>query len=1061
MNLVVRTLIESSCAHTTSRSPYSTYYNNKPRKTTQPAPTTMTVGVAQGPETGTHYDNSGVQVNSPTSAPLVGPVDSTTMLAPTAKTTRRVATMMPRALLTMTPKAATTIPNRKSPMAKITPRARVEDLKALVLKVPAPKALTLKARVPKASLEANTRTTSLHSMTLDPVAFEPELLSTVEEQTERTSNPMSRLSANRFASGGDGGASGSEVSLCPARHSTHSCASSEAASLFSPLAHGSYLSSGGPSHTPIKLFSPAASLSGLGKEKDRATLLERPATTQSDYRSTAGSDYSSFLRLYTSEQNLKLKDKDGAAKSVGSVSPGKLSVDLPARTHGSGSGSGSGSYTGREVQVRVSAAARPLHLPFLVLTALASVWLFTPSFPSRAGSPFQPTSPTKSAAGGTGSFILGSHRTGTAPQIFGGSQNYRSNGASEAGRSGASETARSGAIELIAARRREVERAAGLTVAKRLAVKAHTGVRPREVPRRRTVVEEREPRLIAAMEAARPIGAVVEVKRTAAMGATKPMAATEEAKCIRAMARGRLSPRPTRARVREVRPTGVKAEAGLIAATVRVKRIGAMVEARRTAAADAVRPIAAVQEARPAEATVGARRGSSSRIAKHTAARPFAALVPKPRGAKRTVTAGATFITLKPTELPAKPRLLVPKPIEARAAVKVPPPPPFCSYHSGSEAYKTHGSDTYHESESRAETHRPDAHTDTEGETYRAAKVVPSDCRLKDAPKHLVARPVRRRLTPRTPGGQYGKALSEASTAPTSAEGLIRQRISREVVTSVPVPSESKAITLGHHGHGQEPMRISALWYLNVHAPPPIEWLRTQAILYPNVLILTWTGPTRGRRVVMLDLVNCTEVRSTRAPSPSHPNTRGDVGSAAARLQSADLAETLCLFQLYTDGVEMLGTDTARERVRWVGAIWDVLATIARGLPRALTNGSESESGTLQLSLRLRWIAETADDISVASLVPSFDAPSLRRTTSIADLEVEADIDRRPAPASSSSKEESNFLSPPRSCSRVSGSDGGGYQTPGTDRARSSRYSASNVTRQENTYVPTDTEQST
>ncbi|CAE6472458.1 unnamed protein product, partial [Rhizoctonia solani] len=316
-------------------------------------------------------------------------------------------------------------------------------------------------------------------------------------------------------------------------------------------------------------------------------------------------------------------------------------------------------------------------------------------------------------------------------------------------------------------------------------------------------------------------------------------------------------------------------------------------------------------------------------------------------------------------------------------------------------------------------------------------------------------------MTPRTPGGRYGKALSEASTAPTSAEGLIRQRISREVVTSVPVPSESKAITLGHHGHGQEPMRISALWYLNVHAPPPIEWLRTQAILYPNVLILTWTGPTRGRRVVMLDLVNCTEVRSTRAPSPSHPNTRGDVGSAAARLQSADLAETLCLFQLYTDGVEMLGTDTARERVRWVGAIWDVLATIARGLPRALTNGSESESGTLQLSLRLRWIAETADDISVASLVPSFDAPSLRRTTSIADLEVEADIDRRPAPASSSSKEESNFLSPPRSRSRVSGSDGGGYQTPGTDRARSSRYSASNVTRQENTYVPTDTEQST
>ncbi|CAE6511764.1 unnamed protein product [Rhizoctonia solani] len=67
--------------------------------------------------------------------------------------------------------------------------------------------------------------------------------------------------------------------------------------------------------------------------------------------------------------------------------------------------------------VRVSAAARPF---FLVLAALALVWLFTPSFPSRAGSPFRPTSPTKSAASGTGSFILGSHRSGAAYQIFGG-----------------------------------------------------------------------------------------------------------------------------------------------------------------------------------------------------------------------------------------------------------------------------------------------------------------------------------------------------------------------------------------------------------------------------------------------------------------------------------------------------------------------------------------------------------------------------------------------------------------------------------------------------------------
>jgi hypothetical protein len=55
-------------------------------------------------------------------------------------------------------------------------------------------------------------------------------------------------------------------------------------------------------------------------------------------------------------------------------------------------------------------------------------------------------------------------------------------------------------------------------------------------------------------------------------------------------------------------------------------------------------------------------------------------------------------------------------------------------------------------------------------------------------------------MTPRTPGGRFGKALSEASTAPTSAEGLMRQRMSREIVTSVPVPSESEAVGLGHNG---------------------------------------------------------------------------------------------------------------------------------------------------------------------------------------------------------------------------------------------------------------------
>ncbi|QRV77831.1 hypothetical protein RhiJN_05846 [Ceratobasidium sp. AG-Ba] len=65
-------------------------------------------------------------------------------------------------------------------------------------------------------------------------------------------------------------------------------------------------------------------------------------------------------------------------------------------------------------------------------------------------------------------------------------------------------------------------------------------------------------------------------------------------------------------------------------------------------------------------------------------------------------------------------------------------------------------------------------------------------------------------MTPRTPRGRLGKALSEASTAPTSAEGLMRQRMSREIANSVPVPSESEAFVLGDGAH--TPSETSGLY---------------------------------------------------------------------------------------------------------------------------------------------------------------------------------------------------------------------------------------------------------
>jgi hypothetical protein len=117
-----------------------------------------------------------------------------------------------------------------------------------------------------------------------------------------------------------------------------------------------------------------------------------------------------------------------------------------------------------------------------------------------------------------------------------------------------------------------------------------------------------------------------------------------------------------------------------------------------------------------------------------------------------------------------------------------------------------------------------------------------------------------------------------------------------------------------------------------VHAPPPYRWVRTRATLYPNALIISWIVPLGGgRAVVTLDLVNCTEVRSV--PSPLHRDAIDDIGSRAARDQSAEeespegegLADFLCPFQLlYSDGLERLGAENARERVRWVAALWFV-----------------------------------------------------------------------------------------------------------------------------------------
>ncbi|KAJ3767681.1 hypothetical protein FB446DRAFT_819548 [Lentinula raphanica] len=113
-------------------------------------------------------------------------------------------------------------------------------------------------------------------------------------------------------------------------------------------------------------------------------------------------------------------------------------------------------------------------------------------------------------------------------------------------------------------------------------------------------------------------------------------------------------------------------------------------------------------------------------------------------------------------------------------------------------------------------------------------------------------------------------------------------------------------------GNGTEtPLHLGTLYYLNVHAEPPIDGNDVRA----------YCRAPLGRAVVQLDLVNCFAVES--ALSLSHPRERDDVGAIAAREQDAlsqsgveiGLIESLVPFwMVYGDGVERLACDSLVQR---------------------------------------------------------------------------------------------------------------------------------------------------
>ncbi|KAG0704129.1 hypothetical protein DFH29DRAFT_913089 [Suillus ampliporus] len=224
-------------------------------------------------------------------------------------------------------------------------------------------------------------------------------------------------------------------------------------------------------------------------------------------------------------------------------------------------------------------------------------------------------------------------------------------------------------------------------------------------------------------------------------------------------------------------------------------------------------------------------------------------------------------------------------------------------------------------------------------------------------------------------GGNNRNRENEGITG--SGNNAPRRRVSS---ASSLIPPPFDMTDLGAR-ENREPIRIGTLWYLNVHSPTPYRWYKCSALLYPHVLILSWSAPGGGRGVVSLDLINCTEVRST--PGFTHPGARGDVGGVSAAAQVTEdgvsLVEVLCPFQLlYGDGVERLAAESARERVRWVSAIWEAL-------DRSLSLPNRSESGSPTGSIgTIRSITSTTST-SAGSRSTVF-VPPLHTIPSLSDL---------------------------------------------------------------------------
>lgn len=120
------------------------------------------------------------------------------------------------------------------------------------------------------------------------------------------------------------------------------------------------------------------------------------------------------------------------------------------------------------------------------------------------------------------------------------------------------------------------------------------------------------------------------------------------------------------------------------------------------------------------------------------------------------------------------------------------------------------------------------------------------------------------------------------------------------------------------------------------HCRLPYCCLRVRALLPPHVPSSTWThappDTLPDAPVVLWHWIHSFAPKCARCLTLSHPSVK-DVRMIAARAQIAaegncpPLMELLCPFQL-----PRMVSESAREKVRWVGAIWYVIILLQRSL---------------------------------------------------------------------------------------------------------------------------------